>query len=104
MRKKRYEILLPVRHNDGRPVSGELLEQTREELVAQFGGVTIAPQTFLGVWMHQGARYEDETRRLMVDVDDLPESHQFMVSFKNVLLERFEQLEIYIASYPIDIL
>lgn len=28
MRKRRYEILLPVKFNDGRPVSGELLEQT----------------------------------------------------------------------------
>ena len=27
MRKRRYEILLPIRFNDGRPVSGELLEQ-----------------------------------------------------------------------------
>lgn len=49
MLKRRYEILLPIRHNDGRPVSGELLEQTREELVAQFGGITIARHTFLGI-------------------------------------------------------
>ena len=39
MRKRRYEILLPVRHNDGRLVSWDLLEQTREELVARFHGL-----------------------------------------------------------------
>jgi hypothetical protein len=39
MRKRRCEILLPIRFNDGRPVSGELLEQTREELMARFGAV-----------------------------------------------------------------
>jgi hypothetical protein len=56
MRKRRYEILLPVRHNDGRPVSWELLEQTREELVARFGGITVAPQTYLGIWVQESTR------------------------------------------------
>ncbi len=48
MQKRRYEILLPVRFKDGQPVSGELLEQTREELVARFHGLSIAPHTVLG--------------------------------------------------------
>jgi hypothetical protein len=94
---------LPVRHNDGRPVSGELLEQTREDLIAQFGAVTIAPHTVLGVWVHEGSRFEDELRRVIVDVEDTPENQQFFAGFKAVLLERFEQLEIYIASFPVDI-
>jgi hypothetical protein len=103
MRKRRYEILLPVRHNDGRPVRGDLLEQTREELVAQFGAIAFAPYTTLGIWIHEGTRYEDELRRLTVDVEDTPESQQFFTTFKATLLERFEQIEIYIASYPVDI-
>ena len=103
MRKRRYEILLPVRHNDGRLVSGELLEQTREELIAQFCGLTVAPHTVLGIWLHEGSRFEDELRRFSVDVDDTPETQQFFARFKMTLLDRFEQIEIYIASYPVDI-
>jgi hypothetical protein len=95
MRKKRYEILLPLTHNDGRPVSPEKFSQTRDELVAQFGGVSFYPYTVLGVWEHEGTRYEDESRRITVNVDDTPENHQFFVHFKATLLERFEQLEIY---------
>ncbi len=41
---------------------------------------------------------------MVVDVEDTPEDRQFFVEFKVVLLERFEQLEIYIVSYPIDVL
>ena len=41
MRKRRYEIHLPVKFNDGRPVSAELLEQTREELIGQFEQIEI---------------------------------------------------------------
>jgi hypothetical protein len=103
MRKRRFEILLPVRHNDGRPVSGDLLEQTREELIARFSGLQIQPHTVLGLWIYEGSRFEDELRRFTIDVEDTPENQQFFADFKQTLLERFEQIEIYIVSYPVDI-
>jgi len=85
-------------------VGGELFEQTREELIVQFGGVSFLPHTVLGIWVHEGARYEDELLRLVVDVDDTAENQHFFASYKAALLERFEQIEIYIASYPVDLL
>ncbi len=103
MRKRRYEIHLPVRHNDGRLVSWELLEQTREDLVARFSGLTAAPQTYLGIWVHKGIRYEEEVRRLTVGVDNTAGNRQFFTRFKATLRKRFEQIEIYIASYLVDI-
>jgi hypothetical protein len=93
-----------VRFNDGRLVSGELLEQTREELIAYFGGLQIQPHTVLGLWVYEGSRFEDELRRFTVDAEDTPENQQFFVAFKQKLLARFEQIEIYIASYPVDLL
>jgi hypothetical protein len=104
MQKRRYEILLPVRFNDGQPVSGELLEQTREELVARFHGLSIAPHTVLGLWVFEGARFEDEFRRFTIDVEDTSENRQFFVDFKATLLQRFAQIEIYIVSYQVDVL
>ncbi len=104
MRKKRYETLLPLKYNDGRPVDQDLFEQTREELVAQFGSISIQPNVIRGIWVHEGTRYEDELLRYVVDVEDTPENQQFFVTFKATLLERFEQIEIYVASYAVDIL
>src|SRR6266478_3342372 len=101
MLRRRYEILLPLKHNDGRPVSDETLNQTREELVEQFDGISLQPQSILGIWVHEGARYEDTSIRLMVDVEDTPENRQFFTEFKATLLQRFDQIEIYIASYPV---
>ena len=67
MRKRRYEILLPIRFNDGRPVSGELLEQTREELMARFSAVQMQPHTVLGLWVYEGSRYASHwTCRLQI--------------------------------------
>jgi hypothetical protein len=76
MRKRRYEILLPVKFNDGQPVSGELLEQTREELMTQFRAVQIQPHTVLGLWVYEGNRFEDELRRFTIDVEDTPENRR----------------------------
>ena len=104
MRKKRYETLLPLKFNDGQPVPEDLFEQTREELVAQFGAICVQPNVVRGIWVHEGTRYEDELLRFVVDVEDTRENEQFFINFKATLLERFEQIEIYIASYLVDIL
>lgn len=102
MRKRRYEILLPLKHNDGRLVSALAFEQAREELVAQFGGISLQPNTVQGIWAQEGVRYEDELLKYVVDVEDLPDTQQFFIDYKRSLLERFEQIEIYIISYPIE--
>jgi hypothetical protein len=104
MPRRRYEILLPLKHNDGRAVAADKFEQTRQDLVAQFGAVSFHPNSILGIWVHEGARFEDELVRVVVDVEDTIENRKFFARLKAVLLERFEQIEIYVVSYPIDIL
>ena len=78
--------------------------QTRADLIGHFGTLTLEPTYVRGTWTHEGIQFEDELMRFFVDVDDSPENHQFFLDFKAVLLERFEQIEIYLASYPVDIL
>ncbi len=103
MRRRRYEILLPLTHNDGRPVSPDKFQQTKDELIAQFGALSISAFAVIGAWVHEGTRYEDELRRFTIDVEDIPENQQFMSAYKKTLLERFEQIEIYMVSFPVDI-
>jgi hypothetical protein len=70
---------------------------------AQFGGLSFHPQPVRGIWIHSGTRYEDEHFRISVDVDDTPENRQFIAALKLKLRERFDQIEIYIRSYLVDI-
>ncbi len=104
MQKRRYEILLPRTHNDGRPVSPEKLQQTLEEVISQFGALSLYPHPIRGLWIHKETRYEDELIPIIVDVDDTPENRHFFLGMKSTLLERFEQIAVYIVSYPVDIL
>jgi hypothetical protein len=89
MQKRRYEIHLPLKYNDGRPISGEAFEQTREELVAHFGGLSLLPESVRGIWINEGTRYEDDLLRFVVDIEDTPENRQFFTAWKPLLLERF---------------
>ena len=79
MLKRRYEILLPLAHNDKRPVRPEKFRQTRDEIVARFGAISLSPQSILGIWIHEGQRHEDDFMRLVVDVDDTPDNREFFV-------------------------
>lgn len=103
MLRRRYEMLLPLKYNDGRPIEDEKVYQTREELIGRFDAVSFQPGIIQGTWVHEGVRYEDDLRRVVVDVEDSPETRQFFADYKPILCARFEQLEIYIASYPVDI-
>jgi hypothetical protein len=70
--------------------------------VAQFGAVAIQPGAVQGIWVHEGVRYEDDLRRFVVDVDDTAENQAFFTALKPILMQRFEQLVIYIVSFPVD--
>ena len=51
MQKRRYEMLLPLRYNDGRPIEEEKIYQTREELIARFDALAFQPGVVQGTWI-----------------------------------------------------
>lgn len=90
--RRRYEILLPLRFNDGRPVPEDLGAETVLELRRQFGAVSCETQTIRGMWEHEGESYRDDLVRVFMDVPDLPESRQFFLEFKERLKRGFSRL------------
>ena len=101
---RRFETLLPLRFNDGRPVPDEVVGETLLELRQRFGAVSAETQTTRGLWQHQGQEYRDELVRVYVDVPDTPESLQFFRDFKERLKTRFKQIDIWMTTYPIDVI
>jgi len=101
---RRYEILLPLRLNDGRPVLETALGDTLIELEQKFEGVSWETQIIRGAWQRAGHSYHDELMRVFVDVPDMPENRDFFLQFKQRLKTRFQQIDIWLTSYSIDIL
>lgn len=101
---RRYEILLPQRFNDGRTIPRRVLTSTIVELRSRFGAVSCESQRIRGHWQFQGDLYKDELIRLFVDVPDEPIHRDFFIEYKELLKARFEQIEIWLVSYPVDVL
>ena len=101
---RRFEILLPLRFNDGSAVPDELIADTILELREGFGAVSCETQTIHGVWTHEAEVYRDELIRLFLDTADTPASREFFLNFKKRLKQRFEQLDIWMTTYPIEVL
>ena len=101
---RRFEVLLPLRFNDGQPVPDELIADAVLELREQFGAVSCETQTIRGVWQHQGQVFRDDLVRIFVDAVDLPGSRQFFLEFKERAKARFRQLDIWMTTYPIEVL
>jgi hypothetical protein len=104
MKWTRYEILLPLCYNDGRPIEEEKFDQTNLELVERFSATTADTIVAIGSWKYQGTVYEDLLFRLIVDIPSVHRADDFFRNYKETLKARFEQIDIWISSHEITIL
>ena len=102
--RRRYEILLPLQFNDGRPVPDSILWETVEQLEAQFHAISWESQVIRGIWQQEGQVFRDNSTRIVLDVEDSAENRAFFVELKATLKVRFEQLDIWISSHLIDVI
>jgi hypothetical protein len=101
---RRFEILLPRRFNDGQPVPDELIADTLLLLEQRFGAVSCETQTIRGLWRHDEQLFSDELVRVFIDVPDIAESREFFVAFKEHVKTQFKQIDIWMTTYPIEVL
>ncbi len=101
---RRFEILLPRRFNDGQPVPDELIADALIELEERFGAVSCETQTIRGSWRHEDQTFRDDLIRVFVDAPDVPESRQFFIDFKERAKSTFRQIDIWMTTYPIEVL
>lgn len=104
MKLKRYEILLPLNYNDGTVIEQEKFDLTNQELLDRFGAVTFDSIIASGHWLYKGVLYKDQLLRFRIDAEDTEDVRDFFFKFKNVLKKRFQQLDIWITAYNVEII
>jgi hypothetical protein len=100
----RFEILLPLFYNDGRPIEREKFIETDDELVQRFGAVSTDSVTIRGLWRYQSTVDHDQLLRARVDVEDCPENWAAIRELKEALKSRFDQLDIWITAHRVDVI
>jgi len=104
MKWTRYEILLPLCYNDGRPIEAEKFRKTTLEVLDRFSATTLDLIIAVGSWKYQGTVYEDLLWRFIVDVPSTTPADDFFRNYKETLKDRFQQTDIWISSHEIQIL
>jgi hypothetical protein len=97
---RRYEILLPLRFPDGRPVPDELVAATLQELVERFPSES---RVTYGRGRQGATTHRDDLLRVFMDVPDTAANREFFVGYKEQLKTRFRQLDIWLTTYPIEV-
>ncbi len=100
----RFEIRLPAFYNDLTPIEPKKHIQTKNEILKEFGGITLLTIT-QGGWVDPKSNktYEEEMGGFFVDVDKkkLDETIKFFKAYKKRLKKRFKQKTIYIVGYEL---
>ena len=65
---RRYEILLPLRFNDGHTVPEEVIGDALVELEQKFQAVSWETQIIRGAWQQAGRSYRDDLMRVFPPV------------------------------------
>ncbi len=102
-KSRRYEVLLPIRFNDGSDLPEEVLGEAVNEIVAHFGAVSFYKEAVEGRWRHEETLFRDDLALVVVDVADTKANRKWMKEFKARWKRRLEQLEIWMVSYQIEI-
>jgi hypothetical protein len=101
---RRYELLLPTRFNSGEAIPAELFADTLLDLEDRFGAVSSETQRIEGRWRFQGEVYRDELVRVFCNVPDAAENREFFVELKERLKVRFQQFDIWMTTYPVEVI
>lgn len=100
---RRYEVLLPLRFNDGREVPGDWIAEAVLEVVDHFGAASYETQRVEGHWRHSGVLYRDDLVRIVVDIPNLAKNRKWMAQLKKKWKLKLDQLELWMVSYTIDV-
>ncbi|MBI1922904.1 hypothetical protein HYR99_01505 [Candidatus Poribacteria bacterium] len=100
---KRYEVYFPLEFNpeatgDRQRIEGAKFEQTYEELLQEFDGVTVMPPSdnhaLSGFWRNKtGQIFEDKIVTAVVYTTDINRADSFFREFRERCKARFQQVE-----------
>lgn len=94
-----YIVYLPLCDNDSEKSYNDLIEYSLNEIISKFGGFTRAKANE-GEWISSDKRYKDRIDKIQVLVEDTKSNDEWFKKFKQILIKRFQQEEIFLIKRP----
>ncbi len=101
---RRFELLRPLRFNDGTSIPDEFVSDALTELEERFGAVSCESQHTRRQRRHEGQTYRDDLVRLYVDVPDAAGHRQLFAEFKDRAKVKFGQIDLWMTTYLIEVI
>ena len=95
----KFEVYLPLKHNDGTAIERAKLKEIQHQLIAVFGAMTLSSLSapLQGTWRYGGVEYIDDILRIDIIAKEEWDSIQFLKNFKRQLKRILRQLDILIT-------
>ena len=95
----KFELYLPLKHNDGTAIEAEKLKEIQHQLIAVFGAMTLSSLSapLQGKWRYGGVEYIDDILRIDIIAKEEWDSIQLLKNFKRRLKRKRRQLDILIT-------
>ena len=96
---KKYEIHLPLKYRDGKPIEQEKIRRVRDELLAEFGSFVVPQER---VW-----KQDSVTRVEIMKFEILTEDQntkERLRDLSSLLKEHLRQIDILITAHPIQVI
>ena len=74
-----------------------------QPVTRRIGASSFQKQSIEGRWFHSGTLYRDNLAKLVVDVPDLVKNRRWLRDFKKRWKERYQQLELWLVSFCIEV-
>jgi hypothetical protein len=105
-RMRKYELYLPLKHNNGRRIDLRKLRAIKEELLENFGAITVSSLTapYQGRWKYCGVEYIDDIIKIEVVTTRDRRTKKFFTEFKERLKTSLRQIDILITTHGIQVI
>ncbi|KAF0869821.1 hypothetical protein [Candidatus Nitrosocosmicus sp. SS] len=100
----KVDILVPILYNNGTNVEPEKYGLMFEELVKQFGAISVEDNNVInGYWINptDNKNYSDKNKMYWIIVPDTEENRHYFVNFQDKLESLFDQESILIYFTPV---
>ena len=103
---RKYDVYLPLRYNNGKPVEPTKISNICDELAETFGAITVSPLSApnQGRWKYGGVEYIDDIIKIEVVTTRDRQTKKFFIEFKERLKTSLRQIDILITTHGIQVI